>query len=321
MDIFLFFGFLGGLAVFLFGMNTLSESLGNIGADKFEYTLTKITSNPFKAIALGAGVTAAAQSSSAVTVMLVGFTDAGIIEFENTIGVIVGANIGTTVTAWLMSTTAFKSDNFLLSVFKAENLAAFAAVFGIIPLVFSKRLKMKNTGKAVLGFSVLMYGMELMKNSVTPLLKSGSFRNLLTAFNNPLASLFIGALSTGIIQSSSASTGILQSVCSASALSVSAAVPIITGQNIGTCFTAFLSSIGACKNAKRVAAVHIAFNVLGAVLFLTLFYCFGFAYYFSDKPADPITIALIHTLFNIFSALVFMPFYVKKRGKLVMLHK
>lgn len=314
MDIFLLFSFFGGLAVFLFGMNTMSENLEIFGVDKLERVISSAASNPLKEIVIGAGITAAVQSSSAVTVLLVGLVEAGVIEFKNAAGVIVGANIGTTLTAWITSTASIENGGAFLLFFKAENLAAVAAVGGITVRFLSKKIRLKTAGEILLGFSVLMYGMEIMKNSAAPAAQSENLKNLLTSFNNPILTVISGALFTGIIQSSSASTGILQSICTSFPLTIGAAVPIIAGQNIGTCFTAVLSSIGTGKNAKRVVVVHTAFNVLGALVFLTLFFGMNIIFHFADSPVSSVAIALIHTLFNIVSAFAFIPI-------LVILHK
>ncbi len=313
MDIFLLPAFFGGLAFFLFGMNIMSESLRNLGGGRLEKELARITAAPLSALAFGTVVTAAAQSSSAVTVMLTGLADAGIIELENAAGVIAGANIGTTVTAWLTSTAGIESDNIFLNALKPENLAPLAAIAGIFPVMISKNTKWQNTGNALLGFAALMYGMELMKSCAAPLADLRQFKSLLTAFDNPMISVLAGALFTALVQSSSASAGILQSLSLSAPLSLKIAVPIIIGQNIGTCFTAFLATIGATRNAKRVALFHFFFNAAGGAVFLVLFYIADSLVAFSSRNASAVMIAVIHTLFNVVTALVFVPFFLKSR--------
>ena len=300
----------GGLAFFLFGMHIMSQYLEKIAGGKLEITLKKMTSNPFKSLALGAGITIAVQSSSAMTVMLVGLVNSGIMQLEQTVGVIMGSNIGTTLTAWLLSTAGIKSDNILISMLKPEHFAPLVALAGIIMLMISKNKKRQDIGTILVGFAVLMYGMELMKNAVSPLAEMKSFSNLLTAFKNPIVSVAIGALFTGVIQSSAASVGILQALALTGTISYRMAIPIIMGQNIGTCVTALLSSIGVNKNAKRVTVVHMSFNIIGTVVCLTGFYglnaLIGFS--FVDKPIGVVEIAAVHSIFNIVTTLILLPF-------------
>ena len=319
MNIFSVCTLCGGLAFFLFGMHIMSQSLEKIAGGKLEATLKKMTSNPFKSLALGAGITIAVQSSSAMTVMLVGLVNSGIMQLEQTVGVIMGSNIGTTLTAWLLSTAGIKSDNIFISMLKPENFAPIVALIGIIMLMMSKNKKKQDIGTILVGFAVLMYGMELMKNAVSPLAEMEGFSKLLTAFKNPLMSVAFGALFTGIIQSSAASVGILQALALTGTISYRMAIPIIMGQNIGTCVTALLSSIGVNKNAKRVTVVHMSFNIIGTIVCLTAFYGLDALIHFSfvDKPIGAVEIAAVHSIFNIVTTLILLPF----SGQLVSLAK
>ena len=310
MNIFSICTLCGGLAFFLFGMHVMSQSLEKIAGGKLEATLKKMTSNPFKSLALGAGITIAVQSSSAMTVMLVGLVNSGIMQLEQTVGVIMGSNIGTTLTAWLLSTAGIKSDNVLISMLKPENFAPIIALIGIIMIMMSKKKKRQDIGTIMVGFAVLMYGMELMKDAVSPLAEMEGFSKLLVAFKNPLLSVAFGALFTGVIQSSAASVGILQALSLTGTISYIMAIPIIMGQNIGTCVTALLSSIGVNKNAKRVTVVHMSFNIIGTVVCLALFYGLDAFIHFSfvDKPIGAVEIAAVHSIFNIVTTLILLPF-------------
>lgn len=319
MNIFSICTLCGGLAFFLFGMHVMSQSLEKIAGGKLEATLKKMTSNPFKSLALGAGITIAVQSSSAMTVMLVGLVNSGIMQLEQTVGVIMGSNIGTTLTAWLLSTAGIKSDNVLISMLKPENFAPIIALIGIIMIMMSKKKKRQDIGTIMVGFAVLMYGMELMKNAVSPLAEMEGFSKLLVAFKNPLLSVLFGAVFTGIIQSSAASVGILQALSLTGTISYRMAIPIIMGQNIGTCVTALISSIGVNKNAKRVTVVHMSFNIIGTIICLTVFYGLDAFIHFSfvDKPIGAVEIAAVHSIFNIVTTLILLPF----SGQLVKLAK
>ncbi|WP_028521260.1 Na/Pi cotransporter family protein [Ruminococcus flavefaciens] len=322
MNIFSICTLCGGLAFFLFGMHVMSQSLEKIAGGKLEATLKKMTSNPFKSLALGAGITIAVQSSSAMTVMLVGLVNSGIMQLEQTVGVIMGSNIGTTLTAWLLSTAGIKSDNVLISMLKPENFAPIVALIGIIMIMMSKKKKRKDIGTIMVGFAVLMFGMELMKDAVSPLAEMEGFSKLLVAFRNPLLSVLFGAVFTGIIQSSAASVGILQALSLTGTISYRMAIPIIMGQNIGTCVTALISSIGVNKNAKRVTVVHMSFNIIGTVICLTIFYGLDALIHFSfvDKPIGAVEIAAVHSIFNIVTTLILLPFsnqLVKLAKKLV----
>ena len=310
MNIFSICTLCGGLAFFLFGMHVMSQSLEKIAGGKLEATLKKMTSNPFKSLALGAGITIAVQSSSAMTVMLVGLVNSGIMQLEQTVGVIMGSNIGTTLTAWLLSTAGIKSDNVLISMLKPENFAPIVALIGIIMIMMSKKKKRQDIGTIMVGFAVLMFGMELMKNAVSPLAEMEGFSKLLVAFKNPLLSVLFGAVFTGIIQSSAASVGILQALSLTGTISYRMAIPIIMGQNIGTCVTVLLSSIGVNKNAKRVTVVHMSFNIIGTIICLTVFYGLDALIHFSfvDKPIGAVEIAAVHSIFNIVTTLILLPF-------------
>lgn len=322
MNIFSICTLCGGLAFFLFGMHVMSQSLEKIAGGKLEATLKKMTSNPFKSLALGAGITIAVQSSSAMTVMLVGLVNSGIMQLEQTVGVIMGSNIGTTLTAWLLSTAGIKSDNVLISMLKPENFAPIVALIGIIMIMMSKKKKRQDIGTIMVGFAVLMFGMELMKNAVSPLAEMEGFSKLLVAFKNPLLSVAFGAVFTGVIQSSAASVGILQALSLTGTISYRMAIPIIMGQNIGTCVTALLSSIGVNKNAKRVTVVHMSFNIIGTIICLTVFYGLDAFIHFSfvDKSIGAVEIAAVHSIFNIVTTLILLPFsnqLVKLAKKLV----
>ena len=319
MNIFSICTLCGGLAFFLFGMHVMSQSLEKIAGGKLEATLKKMTSNPFKSLALGAGITIAVQSSSAMTVMLVGLVNSGIMQLEQTVGVIMGSNIGTTLTAWLLSTAGIKSDNVLISMLKPENFAPIVALIGIIMIMMSKKKKRQDIGTIMVGFAVLMFGMELMKNAVSPLAEMEGFSKLLVAFKNPLLSVLFGAVFTGVIQSSAASVGILQALSLTGTISYRMAIPIIMGQNIGTCVTALLSSIGVNKNAKRVTVVHMSFNIIGTIICLTVFYGLDAFIHFSfvDKSIGAVEIAAVHSIFNIVTTLILLPF----SGQLVKLAK
>lgn len=310
MSIFSLFTLCGGLAFFLFGMHVMSQSLEKLAGGRLETTLRKMTSNPFKSLGLGAAITVAVQSSSAVTVMLVGLVNSGIMTLDGTVGVIMGSNIGTTLTAWILSLAGIESDNIFISLLKPENFAPLIAFIGIILFMLSKKKKRQDMGMIMLGFAVLMYGMELMKNAVAPLAETEGFQSLLTAFRNPVLSVVFGALFTGIIQSSAASVGILQALSMTGSISYRIAIPIIMGQNIGTCVTALISSIGVNKNAKRVTVVHMSFNIIGTIVCLSLFYGLDALIHFSfmEKAITTVEIAFVHSVFNIVTTIILLPF-------------
>lgn len=272
MDIFGVLSLIGGLALFLYGMHVMGAGLEKMSGGRLERILENLTSNPLKAVLLGAGVTAVIQSSSATTVMVVGFVNSGIMKLSQAIGIIMGANIGTTITAWLLSLTGIQGDNLFINMLKPTSFSPILALIGIILLMSGKSDKKKITGEILLGFVVLMYGMSAMSGAVEPLADVPEFTNLLTMFKNPVLGVLAGALLTAVIQSSSASVGILQALSVTGGFTFGTAIPIILGQNIGTCVTAMLSAIGANKGAKRTAFVHLYFNMIGTVLFLCLFY-------------------------------------------------
>ena len=310
MDIFSVFTLCGGLAFFLYGMTTMSKSLEKMAGGKLERILKRMTSNPLKSLLLGAGITIAIQSSSAMTVMLVGLVNSGVMELGQTIGVIMGSNIGTTLTAWILSLTGIQSENIFVNLLKPENFSPVIALVGIILIMGSKKQRRRDVGRIMVGFAILMYGMELMKNAVSPLADMPEFSSLLTAFNNPLLGVAVGAVFTGIIQSSAASVGILQALALTGSITYGMAIPIIMGQNIGTCVTALISAIGVSRNAKRVSAIHISFNVIGTAVCLVLFYGGNLLFHFSfmNAPVGAVGIAFCHTVFNVLTTLLLLPF-------------
>ena len=310
MDIFSLFTLCGGLAFFLYGMTTMSKSLEKMAGGRLERLLKRMTSNPMKGLLLGAGITIAIQSSSAVTVMLVGLVNSGVMELGQTIGVIMGSNVGTTLTAWILSLTGIESESILLNMLKPENFSPLFALAGILLIMASKRQRRRDVGRILIGFAILMYGMELMKQSVSPLAEMPGFADLLTAFNNPFLGVIVGAVFTGVIQSSAASVGILQALALTGSITYGMALPIIMGQNIGTCVTALISSIGVSRGAKRVSVIHVSFNVIGSAVGLLLF-CGGdllFHFTFMDAAVGAVGIALCHTVFNVFTTALLLPF-------------
>lgn len=310
MNIFNVLAMISGIAFLLFGMHVMNEGLTKASGGKLEQILEKLTSNKLYAVLLGAGVTAIIQSSAATTVMVVGFVNSGIMKLTQAIGVIMGANVGTTITAWILSMTGIQGDNFWIQMLKPESFSPILALAGIILLMFSKKEKHHNVGNILLGFSVLMFGMSTMSQAVAPLADIPEFRNVLAQFNNPFLGVIAGTLLTAVIQSSSASVGILQALCVTGMVDYRMAIPIIMGQNIGTCITALLSSVGANKNAKRAALIHLYFNILGATVFLIVFYTANafLQFSFMDMAANAFGIALIHSVYNIFATVVLLPF-------------
>lgn len=310
MDIFSVITLLGGLAFFLYGMNVMSSGLEKLAGSKLEVVLKKVTSNKFKSLALGAGITIAIQSSSALTVMLVGLVNSGIMSLSQTIGVLMGSNVGTTLTAWILSLSGIESDNVFMKMLKPESFSPIIALIGVIMIMVAKHNRTKDIGRIMVGFSVLMTGMTMMSDAVSPLADSPKFSSLLTAFQNPIMGVLVGAVFTGVIQSSAASVGILQSLSLTGQITYGMAIPIIMGQNIGTCVTALISSIGANRSAKRVAVVHICFNCFGTLLFLPLFYLLHWIvdFAFVDMIIDPAGVALTHTIFNLLTTAVLLPF-------------
>lgn len=309
MDFFSILRMLGGLALFLYGMKTMGEELSKLAGGKLGQILEHMTNNPIKSVLLGAGVTAVMQSSSATTVMVVGFVNSRIMKLSQAVGVIMGANIGTTVTSWLLSLTGIESGNFFLKLLKPSSFSPVLAFLGVILLMFTKSEKKKDIGNILLGFSVLMFGMETMSSAVKPLAEVPEFTALFTAFENPILGMLAGAVLTAVIQSSSASVGILQAICATGSVSVGAALPVIMGQNIGTCVTTLISGVGASKNAKRAAMIHLYFNLIGTILFLLGFYGLNTFFHFSFlfHPANGAIVAVIHSVFNITATLLLLP--------------
>lgn len=301
---------LGGLAFFLYGMNVMSGGLEKMAKGKLEKTLIKVTSKRFLALAFGAGITIAIQSSSALTVMLVGLVNSGLLEFGQTIGVLMGSNIGTTLTAWILSLAGLEGGNIFLDLLKPKNFSLIFALVGVIMIMASKKQKRKNIGNILVGFAVLMFGMNLMSQAMEPLTEMEGFTSLLTAFKNPFIAVAFGAIFTGVIQSSAASVGILQTAAAAAGVSYRMAIPIIMGQNIGTCVTAVISSIGVSRNAKKVAVVHLSFNIIGTLICLIPFCVLSYAFDIAalDRLITPFEVAIVHSIFNIFTTAVLFPF-------------
>lgn len=308
-----FFDFLNmilGLAMFLFGMNLMGDSLAAASGGRLEKILEKLTNNPLKAVTMGAAVTAVIQSSSATTVMVVGFVNSGIMKLNQAVGIIMGANIGTTITAWILSLAGIESDNFLLMMCKPSSFCPIFAAIGIIITMFSKNEKKRNIANILIGFAILMTGMDTMSAAVKPLKDVPEFTGMLTKFSNPFLGLLAGVILTAVIQSSSASVGILQALCLSGTVGFSTALPIIMGQNIGTTVTALISSIGANKNAKRTALIHVYFNIIGTIVFMAGFYLLHYFMDFSfmNEMAMPADIATVHTIFNVTATLILLPF-------------
>ena len=299
---------LGGLALFLFGMDIMGKALERQAGGKLQTILAKMSSNVFKGFLLGLGVTAVIQSSSATTVMVVGFVNSGIMTLKQAVGVIMGSNIGTTVTAWILSLSGLEGDSFLIKFFKPSTLAPLIGIFGIL-LYMGKSEKKKGIGTIMLGFMALMTGMDLMSSSMSFLKSEAWFADLMISFTNPIVGILFGAILTAVIQSSSASVGILQGLCSTGVVTYGAALPIILGQNIGTCITAIMGAIGANRNARRTAMVHLLFNVVGAVMFAVIFYGLGMfiEWKFLGDSVQAWDISVIHTGFNLIATAVLMP--------------
>ncbi len=310
MSIFNVLTLFGGLALFLYGMDLMGKGLEKASGGMLEGLLEKLTSNVLKAVLLGAGVTAVIQSSSATTVMVVGFVNSGIMPLSRAIGVIMGANIGTTITSWILSLSGIESSNFFVQLLKPSSFSPVLAVIGIILLMFSKKEKKKDVGNILIGFAVLMFGMETMSGAVEPLADVPEFTNILLMFSNPVLGVLAGAIFTATIQSSSASVGILQALCMTGKVPFGTAIPIIMGQNIGTCITAILSSIGANRNAKRAASIHLMFNLIATVIFMSVFYTVNFfsPFEFLQNNATPVGIAVMHSSFNIGATIILLPF-------------
>lgn len=312
MDIFSIFTLCGGLGFFLFGMIVMSSGLEKLAGDKLDKFIKNATSNPIKSLALGAGITIAIQSSSALTVMLVGFVNSGIMELSQTVGMIMGSNVGTTLTSWILSLSGIESSNFFLRLLKPESFCPILSLLGVILIMSGKNntSKRKNVGMFFVGFAILMFGMILMSSSMSPLAQNSEFAKFLTYFTNPVLGLLTGMIITAIIQSSAASVGILQALALSGGVSWAVAVPIIIGQNIGTCITSMLSAIGVNTAAKRVAVIHVSFNILGALIFLPLY---EIGHYFINsipfnQTISPFGIAVFHSIFNIGTTVLLLPF-------------
>ena len=310
MDFFSILTLLGGLAMFLYGMQVMGDGLEKLSGGKLEKILENLSSNRLKAVLVGAAVTAVIQSSSATTVMVVGFVNSGIMHLSQAVGFIMGANIGTTITAWILSLAGIESSNFFVKLLNPSSFSPILALIGVIFIVFLHDEKKKDIGNIMVGFAVLMFGMNTMSGAVKPLAQVPEFTNILLKFSNPVLGVLAGALLTAVIQSSSASVGILQALCVTGAVQYGTALPIIMGQNIGTCITAMLSSIGATKNAKRAAVVHLYFNIVGTIAFMGVFYLLNTFLHFSfiNDVAGPAGIAVIHSAFNVIATAVLLPF-------------
>lgn len=311
MDIFSVLNMIGGLSLFLYGMSVMGNGLSKMAGGKLEIILEKLTTKRIFAVLLGAGVTAVIQSSSATTVMVVGFVNSGIMKLSQAVGIIMGANIGTTITSWMLSLTGIEGSTIWLKLLKPSSFSPVLAAIGIIFMMTSKdESKKKDAGGILLGFAILMFGMEAMSGAVSGLADDPSFSKMMTAFSNPILGMIVGAVLTAIIQSSSASVGILQALCATGAVHYSVALPIIMGQNIGTCVTSIISAIGANKNARRAAMIHLYFNLIGTIVFMIVFYFINafVNFAFLSESANAAGIAMIHSLFNIGATICWYPF-------------
>ncbi len=308
MDIFDFLTMVGGLALFLYGMRVLGDGLKKASGGKMEHILEKLTSNKLMAVLLGAGVTAVIQSSSATTVMVVGFVNSGIMKLTQAVGVILGANVGTTVTAWILSLTEVNGTSFFLQLLKPTSFSPVLAIVGVILISMGKKNRQKDIGTIMVGFAVLMSGMNTMSSAVTPLASEPGFIKLL-AFSNPVLGMLVGLVLTAVIQSSSASIGILQALSVTGAVSYSTAIPIILGANIGACATSLISSVGANRNGRRAALIHLYFNLIKTITFMLVFYTINAVvdFAFMGQPASALGIAVIHTAFNVVSVILIFP--------------
>ena len=308
--LFSFFTLCGGLAFFLYGMTVLSTSLERLAGHRLERVLRHMTSGPGRSLLLGTCITIALQSSSAMTVMLVSLVNSGVMKLGQTIGVIMGSNIGTTLTPWILALTGIESENFFLTLLNPQNLSSPLALIGVFLVMLSSVARRRSIGHILVGFSLLMCGMEIMSQAVEPLTVLPQFSQLLITFQNPLWGVLVGTVFTGLIQSSTASIGILQTLATTDSITYAMAIPIILGQNIGTCVTALLSSIGTSSNAKKVAWLHILFNLFGTILCMVLL--FGsdllLRFHFMNLPVDAGGIAFCHTIFNLITTLLLLPF-------------
>ena len=310
MDIFSVFTLCGGIAFFLYGMSLMSSRLEKLAGGRLEQLLKKMTSSPVKGLLLGAGITIAIQSSGAVTVMLVGLANSGIMDLGQSIGIIMGSNVGTTLTAWILSLSGISSSSIWLQLLKPENFSPLVALAGVILRTVNKSGPRRSAGSIMVGFAILMYGTTMMKNAVSPLADMPEFTSILTAFTNPFVGVAVGAVLTAVLHSSAASVGILQALSMTGGITYGMALPIIMGQNIGTCMTALMSSIGGNRSARRVSVIHISFNLIGTSIGLLIFYGSGMfiKYAFMDWLIDPWGIAVVHSVFNIATTLLLLPF-------------
>ena len=317
MNIYNLFALCGGLAFFLFGMNVMSNYLEKMAGGRLESVLKKMTSSKWKSLVLGAVVTIAIQSSSALTVMLVGLVNSGIMEIEQTVCVIMGSDFGTTLTAWILSLSGIRSDNFFISMLKPENFSPIVALIGVFMIMGGKSQKKKDIGTILCGFAVLMYGMTIMSDAVSPLAEMPQFQKILVAFDNPIIGVLIGTAFTGIIQSSAASIGVLQALSLTGSISIGMAIPLVMGANIGTCVTAILSGIGVSRKAKRVPAIHIGIKIIGTVVWLVLYFVLRYLIRmpFFESTISSLGVAVFHSVFNVGTILFLLPF----SGKLVVM--
>ncbi len=310
MDFFDLLTMMGGLALFLYGMHMMGEGLSRVSGSKLESILEKLTNNPVKAVLIGTGVTAVIQSSTATIVMVIGFVNSGIMQLEQAVNVIIGANVGTTITAWLLSLTGIESTSFIIQLFKPSSFAPVLALIGVVLINFTKKEKQKTVGTIIAGFAILMIGMDTMSGAVKGLADVPEFTGMLTMFSNPLLGVLVGFLMTAIVQSSSASVGILQALSRSVTVTGATAVPVIMGQNIGACITVLISAIGANREAKKAALMHLYYNIVKTTLFMAVFYTANAFLHFSfmDEAISPLGIALIHSLFNIALCVILLPF-------------
>lgn len=310
MDFFSILTMVGGLALFLYGMRVLGDGLSKVSGGKLERILEKLTNNTVKAVLVGAGVTAVIQSSSATTVMVVGFVNSGIMKLQQAVGIIIGANVGTTVTAWILSLSGIESGGFLLQMLKPSSFSPILAIIGVCILSFSKREKQRDAASILVGFSVLMIGMDIMGNAMKPLAEIPEFGQTLTMFSNPFLGMLAGLCLTALMQSSSASVGILQVLSKTGSVSCATAVPVIMGANIGACISALLSGIGASRDARRASLIHLYYNILKTSLFMIVFYTVDYFvdFAFMDEPISALGVAVVHSMFNVVMCLILLPF-------------
>ena len=310
MDFFNILTMIGGIALFLYGINLMGDGLSKASGGRLEGILEKLTNTPIKAVLVGAGVTAVIQSSAATTVMVVGFVNSGIMRLEQAVNVIIGANVGTTITAWILSLSGIESESFVVQLLKPASFAPILAIVGVALVSFSKKNRRKDIGSIIAGFGILMIGMDTMSEAVKPLAEIPEFGRVLTMFSNPILGMLVGLILTAVIQSSSASIGILQALCKTGSVSGATAIPVIMGQNVGSCITALISSVGASRDARRAALLHLYYNILKTSLFMAVFYTAdSFLHFaFMDKPISALGVAVVHSAFNIAACIVLLPF-------------